>query len=137
MRSMANAAIATEEFIRHVSESLGDGSFVRLVLSRCVDLAEAPEKVIGRLVELKPGLHLSLTFRYPTRDTTKNVPLDQAVIWMQEQIGVRFRSGLLNTTKRDWQLVVEDSGAAKLVAHKPSQVEAPSREHDRERQAIL
>ena len=46
-------------------------------------------------------------------------------------------SGLLNTTKRDWQLFVDDSGAAKLAAHKPSKVEAPSREHDRERQAIL
>jgi uncharacterized lipoprotein YbaY len=88
---MANAAIATEEFVRHVSESLGDGSFVRLVLSRCIDLADAPEKVIGRLVELKAGPHLSLTFRYPTRDITKNVTLDHAVIWVQEQIGVRFR----------------------------------------------
>jgi SAM-dependent methyltransferase len=134
---MGNAASASDEFVRHVTESLGDGSFVRFVLSRGVDPADAPEKVIGRLVELKAGPHLSLTFRYPTRDTTKNVPLDQAATWAKEQIGVRFRSALLNTTKRDWQLFVEDSGAAKLVAHKPSKVEAPSREHDKPRQAIL
>jgi SAM-dependent methyltransferase len=116
---------------------LTDGSFVRLVLSRSIDPTDAPDKVIGRLVELKDGPHLSLTFRYPTRDTTKNVPLDQAANWVKEQISVRFRSALLNTTTRDWQLFVEDSGAAKLVAHKPSKAEAPSREHDRERQVIL
>ena len=137
MRGMGNAATATDEFVRHATESFGDGSFVRLVLSRSVDAADAPEKVIGRLVELKAGPHLSLTFRHPTRDTTKNVPLDQAANWAKEQIGVRFRSALLNTTKRDWQLFVEDSGAAKLVSHKPSKAEAPSREHDRPRQAIL
>jgi len=134
---MGNAAPASDEFVRHATESLGDGSFVRLVLSRSVDPADAPEKVIGRLVELKAGPHLSLTFRYATRDTTKNVPLDQAPIWAKEQIGIRFRSALLNTTKRDWQLFVEASGAAKLVAHKPSKAEVPSREHNRERQAIL
>jgi SAM-dependent methyltransferase len=134
---MGNAASATDEFVRHVTESLGDGSFARLVLSRSVDAADAPEKVIGRLVNLKAGPHLSLTFRYSTRDTTKNVPLDQAAIWAKEQIGVQFRSALLNTTERDWQFFVDNSGAAKLVAHKPSKAEAPSREHDRERQAIL
>ncbi len=134
---MGNAANATDEFVRHATESLGDGSFVRLVLSRCVAATDAPEKVIGRLVELKAGPHLSLTFRYPTRDTTKNVPLDQVATWATEQIGVRFRSALLSTTKRDWQLFVDDSGAAKLVAHKASKLEAPSREHDKPRQTIL
>jgi SAM-dependent methyltransferase len=134
---MGNAVSACDEFVQHVTESLGDASFVRLVLSRGLDAENAPEKVIGRLVELKAGPHLSLTFRYPTRDTTKNVPLDQVAIWVKEQIGVRFRSALLNTTKRDWQLFVDDSGAAKLVAHKASKVEAPSRDHDRLRQAIL
>jgi SAM-dependent methyltransferase len=137
MRGMGNAASATDEFVRHATESLGDGSFVRLVLSRCVAAVDAPEKVIGRLVELKAGPHLSLTFRYPTRDTTKNVPLDQVATWAMEQIGVRFRSALLSTTKRDWQLFVDDSGAVKLVAHKASKLEAPSREHDKPRQAIL
>jgi SAM-dependent methyltransferase len=134
---MGNAASAGDQFVRHTIESLGDGSFVRLVLSRSVDPADAPEKVIGRLVELKAGPHLSLTFRYPTHDTTKNVLLDQVAIWAKEQIGVRFRSALLNTTKRDWQLFVEDSGTVKLVAHKPFKAEVPSRSHDRPRQTIL
>jgi SAM-dependent methyltransferase len=128
---------AVDEFIQRVTDSLHDSSFVRLVLSSAIDGENAPEKVLGRLVELKTGLHLSLTFRHPTRDTTTNVPIDDVTTWLREQIGFHFRSALLNTTKRDRQLSVPESGAAKLVTHKPSMTEAPSRAHDAERQTIL
>jgi SAM-dependent methyltransferase len=134
---MASGDNPRDEFVGHVTESLGDGSFVRLVLSRNIDTRDAPGKVIGRLVELKDGPRLSLTFRYPTRDTTKNLALNDVATWAKEQIGARFRSALLNTTRRDWQLFVDDSGAAKLVAHKPAHTEAPSRAHDRARRTIL
>lgn len=128
---------ACDEFVQRVTDSLRNGTFVRLVLSRAVEGEDAPEKVLGRLVELKSGPYLSLTFRYPTRDTTKNVSLDETANWLRVQIGRHFRSALLGTTKRDWQLFVAESGEAKLVTHKPSTVEAPSRTHDVARQAIL
>ncbi|HVM63137.1 MAG TPA: SAM-dependent methyltransferase [Verrucomicrobiae bacterium] len=134
---MSDATNARDEFVGRVTESLNNGSFVRLVLSRCIDAADTPEKVIGRLVELKTGPHVSLTFRYPTRDTTKNLPLDQAVTWAREQIGTRFRSALLNTTKRDWQLFIDGSGDATLAVHKASHTTAPSRAHDQARQTFL
>jgi len=134
---MGTKANAREEFVRHLIESLHDKSFVRLVLSRSLHPSDNPEKVIGRLVDLKAGPHLSLTLRYPTHDTTKNIALDHAADWVEEYIGAKFRSVLLNTTKRDWQLFVGDAGAAQLVAHKASHPEAPSREHDKPRQTIL
>ena len=136
MGGMAKAN-ARDEFVQRVTESLRDGSFVRLVLSSATDAPDAPGKVLGRLVALKTGPHLSLTFRYPTRDTTKNVPVDEAGQWLSGQIGTHFRSVLLGTTKRDWQLSVNQSGEPKLVAHKPSAVEAPSRAHDVARRTIL
>jgi len=133
---MANAN-ASDEFLRHLTESLQDGSFVRLVLSHGVEAKTAPEKVLGRLVDLKSGPHLSLTFRYLTRDTTKNVPLGEAVNWLRGQIGVHFRSALLGSARRDWQLFLNETGKAKLVSHKPSRSESPSRAHDVPRQTIL
>jgi SAM-dependent methyltransferase len=136
MGGMAKAT-ACDEFVQRVTDSLRDGTFVRLVLSSAVESEDALEKVLGRLVELKTGPNLSLTFRYPTRDTTKNVSMDETASWLRGQVGVHFRSALLGTTKRDWQLFVGESGEAKLVTHKPSTVEAPSRRHDVARQAIL
>ena len=128
---------ACDKFLQRATESLRDGTFVRLVLSSATDAHDAPQKVLGRLVELKTGPHLSLTFRYPTRDTTKNVPVDDVGRWLAGQIGTYFRSVLLGTTKRDWQLSVNESGDSKLATHKPSTVEAPSRVHDVTGQAIL
>ena len=128
---------ACEELVQHLTESLHDGSFVRFVLSHAADAKTAPEKILGRLVDLTSGPHLSLTFRYPTRDTTKNVPVEEAANWLREQIGAHFRSALLSTIRREWQLFVDVAGRAKLVAHKPSKCEAPARTHDSRRQTIL
>jgi SAM-dependent methyltransferase len=136
MGGMANTN-ACDEFLRHLTESLRDGSFVRLALSHGVEAKTAPEKVLGRLVDLRNGPHLSLTFRYLTRDTTENVATDEVPNWLRGQIGAHFRSALLGTTRRDWQLFLDEAGKAKLVAHKPSRSEAPSRAHDVPRLTVL
>ena len=128
---------AVDEFAQRLATSLQDGTFVRLVLSKPVQADTSPEKVLGRLVTLKSGPHLSLIHRYATRDVTKNVPLADVAAWAQEQVSAHFRSGLICTTKRDWQLFVPESGNAKLTTHKPSSTEAPSRSHDQSRETIL
>jgi len=126
-----------DEFAERLSTSLQDGTFVRLVFSGPILGDSAPEKVLGRLVTLKGGLHLSLTYRHATHDVTKNLPVNEVASWAKEQVGAQFRSALLSTTKRDWQLFAPESGTAKLTTHKPSSTAAPSRSHDRPREAIL
>jgi len=126
-----------DEFAERLTSSLQDGTFVRLVFSGPVPRDDAPEKVLGRLVALKDGLHLSLTYRHATRDVTKNLLMSEVAGWAKEQVGAHFRSALLSTTKRDWQLFAPESGTAKLTTHKPSSTAAPSRSHDRPREAIL
>src|ERR1035438_10864699 len=90
-----------DEFAQRLSNSLQDGTFVRLVFSGPVPRDGAAEKVLGRLVTLKIGPHLSLTHRYATHDVTKNLPIGEVANWAKEQVGAHFRSALLNTTKRD------------------------------------
>ncbi len=126
-----------ELFAEKVAASLADGTFVRLVLSSPAKTDGVPEKILGRCVELKGGVVLSLTFRYPTRDVTKNLSVDEAPGWIREQLGEGFGSALLGTTKRDWQFLHDKSGAARVVSHKPTATEAPARAHDKPRQTIL
>ena len=126
-----------EQFTDRLSESSTDGTFVRLVLSRPNRPADSPEKVLARCVSLKGSQNLSLTFRYPTKDITKNMPLAAGIEWVKKQIGREFRSALLCTTQRDWQLAVSKPGQGRLVAHKPSIKQAPSRDHDQSRREIL
>jgi len=126
-----------DEFAERLSISLQDGTFVRLVFSGAVQGDGAAEKVLGRLVTLKGGPHLSLTYRHATHDVTKNLPIGDTGSWAKEQVGAHFRSALLSTTKRDWQLFVPESGNVKLTTHKPTSTAAPSRTHDQPRQSIL
>ena len=128
---------AIARFIEAVAGSLRDGSFVRLTLSHPVKPESAPRKILARLVTIKGGAHLSLTFRHATRDVTKNLPVADAPSWVREQMGAHFRSALLGTTQRDWQLSVPASGRARLVAHKPAATAAPPRAHDQSRQTVL
>ena len=120
-----------------LAESLANGTFVRLMLSSSVQLAESPEKILGRCVTLKGAPHLSLTLRYAKRDVTRNIPASEAVAWLDGQLRHHFRSALLCTTTRDWQFSSNGKGAARVVSHKPSIKDAPTTAHDRKRDSLL
>jgi len=114
-----------QQFVELVSASLVDGTFVRLTLTRPV--AEGASKAIVRCVELKQGVCLSVTYRYPTRDVTKNIPIADA-----GQLVAQFRGGLLSTTQRDWQFT-----GRHVIAHKPTTTAAPARTHDIAKTGVL
>ncbi len=126
-----------EQLCEKLAASLGDATFVRLVLSAPVEAGDDPQKVLGRCVTLKGVPHLSLTFRHATRDVTKNLSVDESAAWLRSQLEHSFRSALLCTTKRDWQFRFNESGAARLISHRPSTRTLPSREHDQQREGIL
>jgi SAM-dependent methyltransferase len=124
------------QFIGKFTASLGDGSFVRLLLSG-PRASGGVEKVLARCVDLKGTPHLSFTLRYHARDETKNFALNDGLAWIRERAGREFRGALLSTTVRDWQLVTPRTGKMRLIAHKPNAGQAPSREHDQPRHTLL
>ena len=126
-----------EQFIAKATASLAEGTFVRLALTSPVAGNDGPKKILARLIRLKGTPHLSLTLRHPTRDMTQNLAIGEVATWLRSQVGGAFRSALLGTTSRDWQFISNESGAARLVDHKPATKLAPSREHDREHAGIL
>lgn len=126
-----------DQICAKLAESFARGTFARLVLSSPVTTADSLEKVLGRFVMLKGTPHLSLTFRYATRDETKNLPARQAAPWLRDQLGKTFRSGLVCTTQRDWQFISNEAGVARLIDHKPSAQKSPSPEHDQKHAGLL
>ncbi len=124
-------------FLERFTLSLDEGTFAKLALSRPAPGGARPEKILGRLIELRGAPHLSLTLRHATNDLTRNVPLGEAAEWLRTQLGAEFRSALLGTTERDWQLFFPESGAPRLVAHKPSTTAAPTRAHDQPKNDVL
>lgn len=123
-------------FIRKTVASLSDGTFVRLALATPTK-PEAPQKILGRAVQLRGALHLSLTLRFPTRDVTQNLSAPEVAAWLQQQLGLNFSSALLGTQVRDWQFSSPPTGGTRLVGHKPAKKAAPPQEHDRKTVGFL
>lgn len=126
-----------EQFLTAFADSLAEDTFVRLVLSGPRADGERPERVLGRLVEIRRLPHLSLTLRFPTKDVTRNLAAGEAAAWLRAQLGAEFHSALLCTIKRDWQLAVPAEGLVRLVTHRPSIREVPSRGHDVPKRDVL
>lgn len=96
-----------------------------------------PRKILGRMVVLRGRRQLSLTLRHPTRDITQNLELTVVGAWLHEQLKHHYRSALLGTTQRDWQLITNANGGARLVDHRPAQTTKPQAEHDQKRAGLL
>lgn len=126
---VVNRASPVETFIAHVSASLAAGTFVRLLLSQPSE--DSPlERIIGRLIEIRGEPKLSLTLREARRDTTQNLALADVAAWLAAQLPARFRSAMLETTEKNWQLSASPRGGLKLAAHRATDAAPPARTHD-------
>lgn len=126
-----------EQICAKFAESLARGTLARLVVSSPITPGPGPDKVLGRFVMLKGQPHLSLTYRFATRDETKNLPVSEAPGWLREQLNGHFRSALLGTTVRDWQYISNAAGVARLIDHQPAARQPPAPDHDQKHAGLL
>jgi len=86
------------------------------------------QRIMVRAVELKGQPHLSFLLRYPTKDITKNLPLEEGLAlvasWL---VAGAFRNAHLHTPTEEVQLAFSKKGKASLRAGKPSNAEAAGR----------
>lgn len=136
-RPHVKSPASVTSLITHALAALEAGTFVRLLLSQPMTDATPCERVIGRLVQMRGAPALSLTLREPRRDTTQNLALAEVAGWLAAQVPAVFRSAVLETTAKTWQLHVAKDGSLKLAAHRPAQTATPSRQHDRAKSRFL
>jgi SAM-dependent methyltransferase len=122
-----------------LAEALSDGTFVKLTLSkpRQGALPDGPRQVFARPVDLRAGPHLSLLFRHPTRDVTRNVPLAAARDEIAALLADTFANAHLFTTGADLELATNKRGEARLQRHAATFTEAPDARHDRAKRYVL
>jgi hypothetical protein len=124
-------------FMELFAAGLRDRTFVKITLSRYRGQETELRNVHGRLVELRAGPHLSLIYRYSTRDVTKNRPLAEALPAVKEMLGQEFAEAHLFTTQGDWQFRCLPDGKDVIKASRPAFVTAPAPEHDRKKRKAL
>ncbi len=122
-------------FLAKLDASLRAGAFVKLTLSEYRGAEKGLRNLYGRPVELRDGPHVSLVWRYATRDVTKNVPPGEVVAALGKLLGPEFGRAHLFTTTGDWQLQCDASGEGQLKASRPVFAVAPAPEHDQKKRA--
>ena len=124
-------------FLAKLDASLRAGAFVKLTLSEYRGAETGLRNLYGRPVELRDGPHVSLVWRYATRDVTKNVPPGEAVAMLGKLLGAEFGRAHLFTTTGDWQLQCDAAGEGRLKASRPVFAVAPAPEHDQKKRPAL
>jgi len=122
-----------EKFLDSLETSLLNGTFVRLTLGNYKGIDEHLQRIHARPVKTKKGDRLFVLYRYETRDTAKNYPVNEARSLIAKLLDDGFRSGHLFTTEHDLQLDIGKKGKTRLNTAEPTFKTAPTTEHDREK----
>ena len=105
-------------------------------------LGTSLQRLMVRPVVLKGQPHLSLVYRFPTKDITKNLPEAEAVSALADCLCAgAFRNAHLFTPTEELQLAVSKKGKASLRvgrrAATPAQPTAAPVQHNREKHRLL
>jgi SAM-dependent methyltransferase len=93
------------------------------------------QQLIVRRVSLRGEPCLSLLYRWPTRDVTKNLPEGEALATIGELLGSAFRNAHLLTGSEDIQLAVSKRGQCTLRrSANTTHAEVPPAAHNRDKQ---
>ena len=129
-----------EQFILILSSSLESQEFVKLTLGKYRGKEELLDKIVARVVQLKSGLKISLTYCYKTQEIVKNYLVEEGLDLISDLIGKDFMSGRLFTIKQDIQLDYDKSNKPKIHFIKPTftdAVVAIPQEHDRQKKRLI
>jgi Methyltransferase domain len=94
-------------------------------------------QLTARRVLLRDEAHLSLVYRYPTRDITKNPPLAEGLQLIDGLLGEDFRKAHLLTTNEDIQLTISQRGQCTLRRSAAAHAGTPALQHNREKQRFV
>ena len=135
---------APARFIAHLTASLADGSFVKLLFGRPRSGAAADlHGVSVRRLALRGEDGLSFVHRHATRDVTANLPLADALALVRDKLLPKFAHAHLVTTRQDVQLAVGKKGRPLLRvgriggARDAADAAPAAHAHDREKHRFL
>jgi SAM-dependent methyltransferase len=103
-----------DRFFALLDDSLADDAFVKVILARHHGSEPQLNQVLVRRLDVRGVPQLSFTYRYQTRDVTKNLPVAEGVRTIRELLGPSFRNGHLLTPTQELQLAFSKKDKATL-----------------------
>lgn len=122
-------------WLSKLMEHLGDKSFVKLSLGNYKGAEVGLKNIYAKRVLIKREEKISFTYRYQTKDVTKNYSLDALTVVLGDLIKEDgFRLANLFTIKNDFTVELNSKGIWAMRTSKASHPEIPSLEHDKIKQ---
>jgi hypothetical protein len=126
-----------QQFLLHLDTCVAQGTLVKLVLSKYRGTEVDLVRVVARLVSVKEQPCLSFVYSYKTRDITKNLPLNEALLLIAEWLPAAFKNAHLLSLTEELQLTFSKKDKCQLFVGKAVQREAPTAAHNREKKRFL
>jgi hypothetical protein len=134
---------ARSRFFKRLQDSLAQGRYTRLLLTRPQGPAAAPDlqRLLVRRITLRGEDTLSFVASHSTRDMTQNLPLEAGVQRVRELLGPVFRNAHLHTTAEEVQFTLSKKGkgfvSSSKHADETDEAVEPAPAHDRARHREL
>ena len=122
-------ALAIERFLAQVRQALSAGTLQKLLLAHPQggghELEVDVQRVLVRPVQIRQQAHLSVLFRHPTKDITRNWPVDEGLALLGTWLTLgAFRNAHLHTPGQEVQLAFSKKGKATVRVGKASNAES-------------
>ena len=124
--------IVLDQFAEKLDASLTEGSFAKLTLSKPFKADIQLKNAYVRVIDLKGIKHLSVTFRYKTKDETKNFTFPKGKKEIKGLLEATFKNAALLTNEKTYSLLTSKKGKRSLTSSK-SQASNASTDHDRQK----
>jgi hypothetical protein len=125
------------DFTEQLDKALKNKQFIKLTLSKPLIKSASLRNIYGKVVNIKSGDRLSLTFRYTNRDEVKNIGFDQLQSELEPFVGRDFLAANLMTIQGDYELLINKKGHARLLEKPAAQQELPASQHDKAKDRLL
>ncbi len=120
------------DFFEYLATSWQQNTFVKITLSTYKGSEPALKNLYLKKILIKQIPHLNFTFRYQTRDITKNYDFEEAKTQLKHFIGFEgFRVITLFTSEADFVWTHQSSQKVKFREMPPSQQQIPTTSHDK------
>ena len=132
-----NITEKAQEFTTESENSLNNGSFVKLSLGNYHGTDESLKNIYIKKVLIRKEPRLSLTYRYKTRDITKNHTFDEVIEMLKQWLGNDFHVATLQTVDSDVLFEMHPSGKTTLKKKAVTNRETPSLNHDKNKNRLI
>ncbi|MDP2723721.1 MAG: SAM-dependent methyltransferase [Bacteroidales bacterium] len=104
-----------------IDESLSNTEFIKLTLSSKKDTSGEVKNIYAKVVSIKAGTLMSIVFRYPTKDVTKNFTFDEGIELIKTSLEKDFMQAILLTANKDVHFMQFPNGKSTIKQQEASQ----------------